>query len=306
MRFKVFLATALVIGAVKVTTAADPIPVVDFSSNILTPSLQLEEMMEPTHGIRLATPDDEKGVIRGFLELDPNVPVFDEFGIVKKAERKPALKLPCTLKLVKSVEGKQLYEIKGPRIVSRLFLVTGDESSRLLVHGKDSKVKHVVSLVSNLKEIPLPPCHPGCFPAGTAVRVPDGVLPIERVRKGDLVTTVMADGKASHRKVWDVFVTRNTLVQVRTADGLLVTTPTQPLCLADGGFLRAGDLTAGDRIWQWHSGKRQAVEVVEVSLTKREAQVFNLVLGDSIVFIAGDFLARSKPPAEVVSTGPDK
>lgn len=305
MRLSLLFATALAAFAFQAATAAQSIPVLDVSSKVLTPALQLEEMMEPVHGIRLVVPADEKGLGRGVLELDPNVPMFDELGNVKKGDPKPPLKLQCTLKLVKAVGDQQLYEIKGPKITSRLFLATGGidaYSSRLLVHGKDSKVKHVVGLVSNVVERPVPPCHPGCFPAGTAVRVPEGVMPIERVHKGDLVTTVGVDGEASSKKVLDVFVTRNTLVQVRTADDILMTTQTQPLCLAEGGFRLAGELKTGDRIWQWQSGKRQAVEVVEVSPTKRESQVFNLVLGDSIVFIAGDFLARSKPPAEAVST----
>lgn len=297
---KLLIAFSCVAFSIQLKFASAATPVLDASSGVLTPALQLDEMMEPTHKIRVATLADDKGITESFLELDPNVPQFDEFGNLKKTERKPLLKLPCTLKLVKSSGELQLLEIKGRKIESRLFLVTGDGSFRLLVHGKDAKVKHVVWMNSNIEERPLPPCHPGCFPAGTAVRVERGVVPIERIGKGDVVTTVDADGKAVARKVTDVFVTKNTLVQVRTSEGILSTTATQPLCLASGKFAPAGDLKAGDKIWQWHSGERRAVAVVEVTPTKRETEVYNLVLGDSIVFIAGDFLARSKPPAEKV------
>jgi hypothetical protein len=40
------------------------------------------------------------------------------------------------------------------------------------------------------------------------------------------------------------------------------------------------------------------VKVLAVVPTERTEKVFNLVLGNSKYFIAGGFLARSKPPAE--------
>jgi hypothetical protein len=43
--------------------------------------------------------------------------------------------------------------------------------------------------------------------------------------------------------------------------------------------------------------KRKAVAVQSVSSTGRTEQVFNVVLGDSVIFIANGFLVRSKPPA---------
>ena len=44
--------------------------------------------------------------------------------------------------------------------------------------------------------------------------------------------------------------------------------------------------------------------VVLLTLFAACAQVFNLVLGDPTVFIAGDFLVRSKPPPEPVARVP--
>jgi ribosomal 50S subunit-recycling heat shock protein len=143
------------------------------------------------------------------------------------------------------------------------------------------------------------PCHPGCFPAGTAVRVPGGTRPIERIREGDRVTTIDADGKPSSAKVTGVFVTRNRLLKVRTEDGTLVTTETQPVALEGGGFRPAGELKVGDRVWRWVDGRRQAVAVLGVSGAEGAAEVFNLILGETQAFIAGDFLVRSKPPAVV-------
>jgi 3-dehydroquinate synthase class II len=144
------------------------------------------------------------------------------------------------------------------------------------------------------------PCHPGCFPAGTAIRIPGGTTTIERVQEGDIVITVGPDGQTATAKVEGVFVTRNRLMEVRTEGRTLLTTRTQPLALEGGQYRPAGELKPGDRVWRWSQGKRLAVPVLEVKATARGAQVFNLVLGAPTTFIVGEFLARSKPPADIV------
>ena len=147
-----------------------------------------------------------------------------------------------------------------------------------------------------------PPCHPGCFPAGTLVRVPQGTTPIERIRAGDSVITVGANGQPAPGEVVSVFITTNRLVNVRTDSGSLETTQTQPVCLKTGELRAAGELQAGDTIWRWDGAGRKATTVREVT-AGRVATVFNLVLGDPTVFIAGDFLVRSKPPPESAASG---
>src|SRR5207244_111911 len=101
---------------------------------------------------------------------------------------------------------------------------------------------------------PPEPCHPGCFPAGTLVHTPEGARAIENIRAGDKVTSVAADGSTSVIKVQSVFTTPNRLLNVQTDGGTLLTTPTQPLCLADGGFRAAGELKPGDRMVRWQDG----------------------------------------------------
>ena len=75
----------------------------------------------------------------------------------------------------------------------------------------------------------MPPCHPGCFPAGTPIQVAGGPKVIEDLRAGDVVTTVGPDGKAGPGKVVAMFVTKNRLVQVHVDGKTLITTATQPL-----------------------------------------------------------------------------
>jgi hypothetical protein len=147
------------------------------------------------------------------------------------------------------------------------------------------------------ERVPNEPCHPGCFPAGTMVETPEGTRPIETIHPGDLVTLVNADGTQTSGKVNARYQTCNRLVRVQTEFGELLTTQTQPLCLRDGGFRAAGELVEGDLIWRWEDCKRRPARVLSVTQTGQETPVFNLVVGESLIFIAGEFLARGKPPS---------
>jgi hypothetical protein len=141
-----------------------------------------------------------------------------------------------------------------------------------------------------------PPCHPGCFPAGTVVATPTGLRLIESLGRGDRVTLVGPDGVPTSGAVDATFQTCNRLVEVRTDAGRLLTTQTQPLCLQAGGFRPAGEVTEGDIIWRWDGGERRPARVQGVAPTEGEVPVYNLVVGESNVFVANGFLARGKPP----------
>lgn len=174
-------------------------------------------------------------------------------------------------------------------------------AGRLLVHDKAGKVAFVVEMTEDkpAKDPGLPvPCHPGCFPAGTPVNTPTGARAIDTIKVGDVVSTVSPDGRAGWAAVEHVFTTTNRLIEVRTDRGPVLTTDAQPLALSAGGFKPAGDLKPGDRVKQWRDGKPTEAVVRGVAAAGRDAKVFNLILGDSAVFVAGGFLARGKPPAE--------
>lgn len=162
-------------------------------------------------------------------------------------------------------------------------------------------------------ELPLEPCHPGCFPRGTLVDTPQGERPIETIQVGDALVAALPDGRTTSAAVQSVFVTRNRLWKIETDEGSLLTTEKQPLCTvgrsdAAGGTsgelvpgftpVPAGKLQPGDRILRRTGGEVRGVQVLSVSPTDRVEKVFNLVLGNSEVFVAGGFLARSKPPAD--------
>jgi uncharacterized protein (TIGR03067 family) len=272
-------------------------------SPVFSTDLLLPESKEAIHRVALKCrlADGESGT----LTLDPTAPKFGAFGDPAPVGKpSPPVTVDFTLKLVKSEIGRNLFELRGPTVSSRLSLVayadtTPSGDGRLLVRDKAGDVRQVIDLTVPDRRVPVPvqPCHPGCFPAGTAVRTPDGTTAIERLRVGDVVTTFEADSKPASAKVAGVFRTRNRLLELRVDGGMLVTTETQPVALEAGGFRAAGQLKKGDRVWRWADGQRKAAAVSEVSAAVREAEVFNLILGEPTGFVAGGFLVRSKPPA---------
>jgi hypothetical protein len=150
-------------------------------------------------------------------------------------------------------------------------------------------------------ERPLEPCHPGCFPRGTLVDTPQGRRTIDSIQPGDLITAVLSTGEIATVKAQFVFVTDNHIWKVDTSLGTLYTTQTQPLCPAVGETCQVEKLKPGDHILRHQDGELKAAEVLAISRTDRTEKVFNLILGDSEVFIANGVLARSKPPARLSS-----
>lgn len=145
------------------------------------------------------------------------------------------------------------------------------------------------------------PCHPGCFPAGTLVGTPAGGRRIETLKVGDVVTTFHSDGSAAAATIESIFTTSNQLWLVDTDSGTLLTTATQPLCVDLDKPRPAGELKPVDVILRYDDSQLRPAVVREVSPTDRTGQVFNIVLKSADVFIAGGFVARSKPPADVAS-----
>lgn len=251
---------------------------------------------------------DAKGEGQGELILDPNSAMYNEVGDWVLATELALIKKPCSVKFIKKAKVKAgqgveqewlVFHIDAKGIMAQLHLVTPSvemHHGRLVIAKQDGKVTSVVQMQGPPELFPIP-CHPGCFPAGTLVATPKGAKAIDTLGIGAAVTIIRADGTTLPGKVQKVFITDNVLWKVQTDDGFLLTTQTQPLCLADGTPCAAGELQAGDRILRWLNNKVKAVKVLSVMSTGRKAKVFNLILGDSEMFSANGYLARSKPPA---------
>lgn len=147
---------------------------------------------------------------------------------------------------------------------------------------------------------PLEPCHPGCFPTGTLVATVQGVRAIETIRIGDELVVFDRLGQRRSVPVTSVFTTTNRLVEIETERGTVLTTTTQPLAASFSRQVAAGELAPGDQVLVESAERPLSVKVVRVTKTERITRVYNLVLRDSELFIAGGFLARSKPPAAEV------
>lgn len=281
--------------------------------------MPLPESQQPVYRVLLNALIDGTGQGSGTLTLDctPATP-FDEFGFEIALPETKEIKLDCKVRFIKKVVKQysghirpggqeedakpfevewQLYSITGPKITSALSVSIQSglyvQTGRLLIHSGDGQVKHMLPLHMQ----PQPePCHPGCFPRGTQVRVAKGTVAIEGLRPGDKVVTIDKDGQQVMKSIEKMFITRNRLIEIRTTGGNLITTITQPLALAAGGFREAGQLRQGEQILRWEGNQQLTVTINEVTAPMREEQVFNLVLGPPTTFIANHFLARSKPP----------
>jgi len=315
------LACALFLASAMLARADEPELVnVELTGTVDGRGLPMAECDSGVHRIKLTAKLDPKGNGSGTLVLDATPNPIDEYGFAITVKADPPLKLECTLKLTGTkkvlAEGPgggpavevewQQFEITGPKIVSKLILAretrAGWTYARFVWATKEGKDRTLVVLHGPEPDVrpPPPPCHPGCFPAGTPIEVPGGTKAIEDLRPGHVVTTVGPDGKTARGTVAAMFVTKNRLVQVNIEGKTLVTTATQPLSLADGTLRGAGELKAGDRIHMWVKGERAMAAVKSVDVTEREAPVYNVVLGDPVLFVASGFVARSKPPAVVV------
>lgn len=141
------------------------------------------------------------------------------------------------------------------------------------------------------------PCHPGCFPVGTLVETLEGPRRIETIAVGDQLVSFDSEGGRTTAEVTSIFTTENWLWQVTTYLGTLVSTEAQPLYVELDQARAVGELEPGDMLFLYRDGKLARAMVVATSRTDRAEPVINLVLGESRPFVAGGFLARSKPPA---------
>lgn len=147
------------------------------------------------------------------------------------------------------------------------------------------------------------PCHPGCFPRGTLVETPSGPRAVDGIEAGESILAFLPSGESQVIQVQTVFVTDNRIWRVETDAGSLFTTQTQPLCVADDSTVQAGKLQPGDQILRRQGEEIVAVRVLSVTSTDRTEKVFNLILGNSEIFVANGFLARSKPPKSGQKSG---
>lgn len=133
----------------------------------------------------------------------------------------------------------------------------------------------------------------GCFVAGTLVHTSDGLVPIERIRVGDLVLSKPESGegepsyqrvinrvKFEGKEVWYVGFERqgSTAAQFEEATGFVICTPNHPFWVADMEDWAIG--TLGDYRNRWVRADRLNMGMV-VQLA--DGQRANIVLGSRLL-----------------------
>ncbi len=134
----------------------------------------------------------------------------------------------------------------------------------------------------------------GCFPSGTRIATPNGLVAIEALATGDEVLAVNRDGQTVRTTVRTIFVSRNSVIRIETSGGPLVVTKEHPVNLSGGRFRQAGDLRPGDRIVKWKDGRLVAKTIRKIFPAEDEGMVFNLQVDEPNTFVAEGIVVHNK------------
>ena len=117
---------------------------------------------------------------------------------------------------------------------------------------------------------------------------PDGIKPIEEIRKGDWVWSVAPEtGDPELKQVEDVFVNEtDEIVHVRYGDTEIDATPNHPFYVAEKGWVSAVNLRAGDRL-QLVNGEYFTVEQVQHEILESPIKVYNFEVQDNHTYYVG-------------------
>ncbi len=132
------------------------------------------------------------------------------------------------------------------------------------------------------------PCHPGCFPAGTKVQTTLGPLPIELIQKGHRVEAFCGSNLAGAQEWREGSLGlshEQYSVAIRTTQGELLTTVTQPLWVVDHGVILVGKIQVGMSLISFDNGQSKPAQVLSIENTGRIEPVHNLILGDGVLFL---------------------
>jgi predicted lipid-binding transport protein (Tim44 family) len=134
----------------------------------------------------------------------------------------------------------------------------------------------------------------GCFPPGTRIATPNGLVAIETLITGDKVLAVNRDGQTVRTTVKTIFVSKNFVRRIKTSAGEFFATEEHPVNLWGGRFRQAGDLRPGDRIVKWKDGRLVAKTVRKIFPVEGEGIVFNMQVDEPHTFVAEGIVVHNK------------
>jgi|GEM_PF-4679259 len=126
---------------------------------------------------------------------------------------------------------------------------------------------------------------PCSFGAGTPVVTPDGFIPIERVRPGQLVLALDERGRSQGYFPVEALLTHNDpmLLNLTVGNETIVTTPEHPFYV-HGAWVPAGDLHAGDELTSAAGGVGRITAIEARSGPRR---MYNLMVRQAHTFAVG-------------------
>ncbi len=147
----------------------------------------------------------------------------------------------------------------------------------------------VTNLVNSLKAQPEYPTTPGgCFIAGTLISTPEGLVPIEEIRSGDVVWSFDPETlEVSEKQVNQVLVHQsNDLVKIAVGNEIITATSNHPFYAVTKGFISALELRAGDILINVN-GESVVVDKVQHEILEAPVDVFNFSIRNNHTYFVG-------------------
>ena len=164
---------------------------------------------------------------------------------------------------------------------------------------KRSGVQQIFAALMLLLAVGVMPSRPalarggGCFEAGTPILTPQGATPIERVRAGDAVLTLI-DGQFQPTVARDVIrVAPTRYLEIALPGQTLRVTPEHPLAVSATEFHTAATLRPGERVMFWNGARLAPQAIISVTPVKAARPAYNLIVARGTYF-AGGVLAHNK------------
>src|SRR5690606_36092066 len=120
-----------------------------------------------------------------------------------------------------------------------------------------------------------------CFTEDTLIKTEDGYKEIKDIEVGDLVYSEdPLTGEKGLKRVTNVFVNETSvLVRIYVEDEEIETTPTHPFWVIGKGWVAAGDIEAGDKVYLY-SGEGREVKEVRFEYLDTPIKVYNFEVED--------------------------
>ena len=120
-----------------------------------------------------------------------------------------------------------------------------------------------------------------CFTEDTLIKTEDGYKEIKDIEVGDLVYSEdPLTGEKGLKRVTNVFVNETSvIVRIYVGDEEIETTPTHPFWVIGKGWVAAGDIEAGDKVYLY-SGEGREVKEVRFEYLDTPIKVYNFEVED--------------------------